>query len=233
MSGPRRKSFQISKHMVYEAYLRVRANKGAAGVDGQSVEQFEQDLQGEPVQAVEPDVVGLLFPAAGAGGARSPSREGKGSGFSGYLLSPTGSRRLWRPWSGAGSGEDLPPGLLRLPAAARARWTRWRHAGSAAGRATGLSILISGGSSTILIMTWCSGRWPHHTDQKWVLLYVRRWLKAPLQRPDGTLVPGIAAVRRARRSHRCWPTCSCITRSTPGWPGSSRPSGSSGTAMTW
>ena len=28
----------------------------------------------------------------------------------------------------------------------------------------------------------------HHTDQKWVLLYVGRWLKAPLQRPDGTLV---------------------------------------------
>jgi RNA-directed DNA polymerase len=28
----------------------------------------------------------------------------------------------------------------------------------------------------------------HHTDQKWVLLYVRRWLQAPLQRPDGTLV---------------------------------------------
>jgi group II intron reverse transcriptase/maturase len=27
-----------------------------------------------------------------------------------------------------------------------------------------------------------------HTDQKWVLLYVERWLKAPLQRPDGTLV---------------------------------------------
>jgi RNA-directed DNA polymerase len=28
----------------------------------------------------------------------------------------------------------------------------------------------------------------HHTDQRWILLYVERWLKAPLQRPDGTLV---------------------------------------------
>ncbi len=28
----------------------------------------------------------------------------------------------------------------------------------------------------------------HHTDQKWVLLYVRRWLQAPIQQPDGTLV---------------------------------------------
>jgi len=28
----------------------------------------------------------------------------------------------------------------------------------------------------------------HHTDASWVLLYVRRWLVAPLQQPDGTLV---------------------------------------------
>ena len=28
----------------------------------------------------------------------------------------------------------------------------------------------------------------HHTDQRWILLYVERWLKAPLQRDDGTLV---------------------------------------------
>ena len=27
-----------------------------------------------------------------------------------------------------------------------------------------------------------------HTDQRWVLLYVERWLEAPLQRQDGTLV---------------------------------------------
>lgn len=28
----------------------------------------------------------------------------------------------------------------------------------------------------------------HHTDERWVLLYVRRWLEAPLQQPDGTIV---------------------------------------------
>src|SRR5215472_9137572 len=28
----------------------------------------------------------------------------------------------------------------------------------------------------------------HHTRLKWLLLYVRRWLEAPLQREDGTLV---------------------------------------------
>ena len=28
----------------------------------------------------------------------------------------------------------------------------------------------------------------HHTDERWVLLYIERWLKAPIQMPDGTLV---------------------------------------------
>jgi RNA-directed DNA polymerase len=28
----------------------------------------------------------------------------------------------------------------------------------------------------------------HHTDQRWILLYVRRWLTAPIQQPDGVLV---------------------------------------------
>ena len=37
------KPFEISKWKVWEAYGRVKANKGAAGVDGQSIEQFEAD----------------------------------------------------------------------------------------------------------------------------------------------------------------------------------------------
>ncbi len=40
------KPFDIPKSMVWEAYQRVKANKGAAGVDGQTVGQFEQDLKG-------------------------------------------------------------------------------------------------------------------------------------------------------------------------------------------
>lgn len=40
------KPFDISKRLVWEAYKRVRANKGAAGVDRQSIEAFEQSLAG-------------------------------------------------------------------------------------------------------------------------------------------------------------------------------------------
>ena len=40
------KPFAIAKEVVWEAYLRVKANKGAAGVDGESIEEFERDLHG-------------------------------------------------------------------------------------------------------------------------------------------------------------------------------------------
>ena len=39
------KSFCISKQQVWEAYKRVKANKGAAGVDGQTIEGFEENLK--------------------------------------------------------------------------------------------------------------------------------------------------------------------------------------------
>ncbi|MGI5143550.1 hypothetical protein [Streptomyces sp. CA-106110] len=63
------KPFEISKRAVWEAYKKVKANKGASGVDGVSIEEFEKDLKGNlykiwnrmssgsyfppPVQAVE------------------------------------------------------------------------------------------------------------------------------------------------------------------------------------
>jgi retron-type reverse transcriptase len=37
------KPFDIPKTLVWEAYQKVKANKGAAGVDGQSLAEFEQD----------------------------------------------------------------------------------------------------------------------------------------------------------------------------------------------
>src|SRR4030088_603810 len=40
------KPFSISKWEVWEAYKRVKANQGAAGVDEQSISDFERDLKG-------------------------------------------------------------------------------------------------------------------------------------------------------------------------------------------
>ena len=38
------KSFNIDKKRVYDAYKAVKVNAGAAGVDGQTLEEFDQDL---------------------------------------------------------------------------------------------------------------------------------------------------------------------------------------------
>ncbi|MFL4901629.1 hypothetical protein ACJ6WF_40500 [Streptomyces sp. MMS24-I2-30] len=42
-TGPADKPFDIPKRLVWNAYLKVKANRGAAGVDGQSLAEFEQD----------------------------------------------------------------------------------------------------------------------------------------------------------------------------------------------
>ena len=39
------KSFQISKRVVWEAYLQVKSNKGSPGYDNEGVEVFEVDLK--------------------------------------------------------------------------------------------------------------------------------------------------------------------------------------------
>ena len=44
-SMPEAKSYVISKQVVWEAYQKVKANRGAAGVDGESIEAFEKDLK--------------------------------------------------------------------------------------------------------------------------------------------------------------------------------------------
>jgi len=43
---PAGKPFDISKQEVWGAWLKVKANKGAPGVDAQSIEDFEADLKG-------------------------------------------------------------------------------------------------------------------------------------------------------------------------------------------
>ena len=69
------KPYVIAKRAVWEAYQQVKANRGAAGIDDETIAMFEQNLSKNFVQAVEPDVVGVVFPAAGEAGRNS---EGKG-----------------------------------------------------------------------------------------------------------------------------------------------------------
>ncbi|MFJ3309643.1 hypothetical protein ACIPSA_42870 [Streptomyces sp. NPDC086549] len=59
-----RKPFEISKWAVWEAWEKVRANKGAAGVDGVSIEEFEKDLRGNLYKIWNRMSSGTYFPPA-------------------------------------------------------------------------------------------------------------------------------------------------------------------------
>lgn len=72
------KPFAISTWVVSGAYEKVKASQGAAGVDGQSIAGFERDLEGEPLQALESDVLGNVLPAAGACGGDTKGRRKRG-----------------------------------------------------------------------------------------------------------------------------------------------------------
>ena len=56
------KPFCIPKREVWDAYRRVKANQGAAGVDGQSIEQFEEDLKNNLYRLWNRMCAGSYFP---------------------------------------------------------------------------------------------------------------------------------------------------------------------------
>ena len=56
------KPFDIPKQLVWEAYRQVAANKGAPGVDGVDLRQFGARSEGQPLQHLEPHVLGVLLP---------------------------------------------------------------------------------------------------------------------------------------------------------------------------
>ncbi len=58
------KLFSISKRVVFKAYKRVKANQGAAGVDGESIEDFEKDLKNNLYKIWNRMSSGSYFPPA-------------------------------------------------------------------------------------------------------------------------------------------------------------------------
>jgi len=88
VSEPKPKSFEISKWAVWEAYRRVKANKGGAGVDGESMAEFEQDLSGNLYKLWNRLSSGSYFPPP-VRAVQIPKRDGSRE-FSGCRPSRTG-----------------------------------------------------------------------------------------------------------------------------------------------
>ena len=60
------KPFSIDKKLVLEAFKAVKSNGGAAGVDGQTIEQFDADLKRQSLQDLEQNEFGNLLSASGS-----------------------------------------------------------------------------------------------------------------------------------------------------------------------
>jgi RNA-directed DNA polymerase len=184
-SGPKDKSFQIPKQLVWEAYRRVRANKGAAGVDWVSIEEFEEDLRGNLYKIWNRMASGTYFPPP-VKAVEIP----KSSGGTRILGVPTVADRIAQTVVAMQleartetifhrDSYGYRPRKSAHDALNRCRERCWKK-----NWVVDLDIekFFDSLDHSLVLKSVAA-----NTDQKWVLLYVKRWLKAPLQMPDGTL----------------------------------------------
>jgi group II intron reverse transcriptase/maturase len=180
------KPFAISKEEVWQAYLKVRANKGAAGADGVSLEVFGKDLKDNLYKVWNRMSSGSYFPPP-VKAVEIPKDHGRGTRMLGV---PCVADRIAQTVVAA-----------RIEAAAEPVF----HPGSF-GYRPGRSPLDAVGAcrENCWSYDWVidldvekffdSVRWDlivravqAHVDLPWVILYVRRWLAAPIMMPDGTV----------------------------------------------
>jgi RNA-directed DNA polymerase len=181
------RSWSIPKLYVWDAYKRVKANRGAAGVDDQTVEEFERDLADNLYKLWNRMSSGSYFPPP----VKRVNIEKRGGGFR-PLGIPTVSDRIAQAVVKGYLEPELEkhfhpdsygyrPGKSALDAVGVARERCWRYAWV-------LDLDIKSYFDTIsheLLLRAVR----KHTDCPWVLLYIERWLKAPVQLEDGTLEP--------------------------------------------
>lgn len=184
----RAKPFRISKRVVWRAYHRVKANKGAAGVDGESIAEFDRDLKDNLYRLWNRMSSGSYFPPP----VRSTEIPKDDHGGTRPLGIPTVSDRVAQTVAKAYLEPEVEhhfhpdsygyrPGKSATEAVGVARKRCWRYEWV-------VDLDIKGFFDNLdheLMMRAVS----KHTDCRWLLLYIERWLKAPAQLEDGTLVP--------------------------------------------
>ncbi len=180
------KSFDISKEVIFKAYEKVKANKGAAGVDEESIADFERDLKGNLYKLwnrmssgsyLPPPVRAVEIPKAGGRGVRV-----LGIPTVADRIAQTVVRLYLEPAVEPSFHPDsygYRPGRSALDAVGKCRERCWKS-----DWVIDLDIRAFFDSIPWDLMLKAVSK---HTDLRWVLLYVERWLQAPLQRQDGTL----------------------------------------------
>ncbi|MBP0639889.1 hypothetical protein J8I34_31915 [Cupriavidus sp. AcVe19-6a] len=203
------KPFCISKHEVWEAYKQVKGNRGAAGVDRQSMTEFEADLKNKLYRIwnrmssgsyVPPPVLRVDIPKAG-GGTRPLGIPTVSDRIAQMVV-----KRYLQPIVAPVFHEDsygYRPGRSAHHALSAARQRCWRYA-------CVLDLDIKGFFNNI-DWEFLMRAVRRHTDCAWVLLYIERWLKAPVCMPDGLWCSPTRVHRKARSSAQYSRICSCIT----------------------
>jgi RNA-directed DNA polymerase len=180
------KPFEISKREVWEAWERVRANKGAAGVDGCSVDDFEADLKNNLYKVWNRMSSGSYFPPPVLA-VEISKPHGAGTRMFGVptiadrVAQTVVARRLEARVEPIfhSSSYGYRPGRSALDAVAACRQRCWK-----ADWVVDLDIQKFFDSVPWDLIVKAV---EVNTDQPWVIMYVKRWLEAPIRMPDGTL----------------------------------------------
>jgi len=179
-----RKSFEISRHQVLEAYKRVKANRGAGGIDGVDFEEFGKDWKNNLYKIWNRMSSGSYFPSA-VKGVEIPKKNGKMR----LLGVPTIADRiaqmvvlmnfekLVEPMFCENS-YGYRPNRSALDAIEITRKRCWEKPWVVEYDIVGMFDNID----HELLMKAVR----KHTDSKWVILYIERSLVASIRMPDGT-----------------------------------------------
>lgn len=179
------KQFIISKHLVMQAYKLVKANKGAAGADQQTLEDFEMKLKDNLYKIWNRMSSGSYFPPAvkavpipkKTGGVRIlgiPTVADRVAQMVAKLVFEPMVEPYFLPDS-----YGYRPSKSALDAIGVTRKRCWKYDWV-------IEFDIKGLFDNLdheLLMRAVR----KHTDNKWIILYIERWLKAPMQMPNGTL----------------------------------------------
>lgn len=189
MAEEKTKSFPVSKRMVYNSYLKVMSKDGCAGIDGQSIEMFNTDLSRNLYKVYNRMASGSYFPPP----VRTEFIPKKQGGFRPLGIPTVGDRIA------QGVVKDyLEPAMDKMFHNSSFGYRPGRSAHDALAQchanclryAWVIDVDIKGffdNLSQEILMELLR----EHIQEKWVLLYVERWLKAGVEQEDGSIVERI------------------------------------------
>jgi RNA-directed DNA polymerase len=185
---PKVKSFEIGKRLIVQAWEKVRASNGAPGVDAVGIGLFEEQLKDNLYRLWNRMSSGSYFPGP-VRGVEIPKDHGEGVRLLGV---PNTGDRVAQTAAAMLLEQKLEPVFHRdsygyrpgrsahdaLAVCRRRCWTQnW---------VLDLDVRAFFDSVPHSLLLKAVA---HHTSERWVLLYISRWLTAPMQMPDGTMVP--------------------------------------------